>query len=181
MKALFFALALVLGATASPYSLFEVTAAMADDRGAVADGSQELFTSISAAGSSPQTIDKKATSIATSDLPTHPNTAGMTKSAADNRAPTYVPDERGKRDDVARALSAAEIASLIVQTSRQQYYATGHPCACPDDVTRSGRRCGGNSAYSRPGGAAPLCYATDVSDEMIRKYKSNMGPGAGLR
>ena len=37
--------------------------------------------------------------------------------------------------------------------SRNAYYATGHPCACPDDLMRNGRRCGGNSAYIRPGGA----------------------------
>jgi hypothetical protein len=168
MKALFFALALVLGVMASPYLSFEVTAAMADGRGAVAQGYIE------------------ATSIAASvDLTTHRNRAGMlhaTKSAVDNRAIlTRVADERVKRTDAASSVSAAEIAALIVQASRQQYYATGHPCACPEDVTRSGRRCGGNSAYSRPGGAAPLCYVTDISNEMIAKYRTNMAPGAGLR
>src|SRR5436190_16806057 len=46
--------------------------------------------------------------------------------------------------------SAAVIAAILVEESRRAYYATGHPCACPDDVMRNGRRCGGNSAYSRP-------------------------------
>jgi hypothetical protein len=74
----------------------------------------------------------------------------------------------------AAALSAGAIAALIVEVSRQQYYAAGHPCACPDDMTRAGRRCGNMSAYSRPGGAAPLCHVSDVSAEMIAQYRSRM-------
>lgn len=31
-------------------------------------------------------------------------------------------------------------------------------CDCPYDLMRNGRRCGGNSAYSRPGGRDPVCY-----------------------
>lgn len=31
-------------------------------------------------------------------------------------------------------------------------------CDCPYDLMRNGRRCGGNSAYSRPGGRSPVCY-----------------------
>jgi len=31
-------------------------------------------------------------------------------------------------------------------------------CDCPYDYTRRGRRCGGRSAYSRPGGRSPVCY-----------------------
>jgi hypothetical protein len=69
------------------------------------------------------------------------------------------------------ALTAAAIAAIIVKTSRDQYYATGHPCACPDDLMRNGRACGGRSAYSRPGGAAPLCYPTDVTAAMIESYR----------
>ncbi|MGQ5719072.1 hypothetical protein [Pseudochrobactrum asaccharolyticum] len=42
----------------------------------------------------------------------------------------------------------------------------GHPtrrpyvetCDCPYDLMRNGRRCGGNSAYSKPGGRNPQCY-----------------------
>jgi hypothetical protein len=71
-------------------------------------------------------------------------------------------------------LSASAIAALIVQESRNAYYATGHPCACPDDLMRNGRRCGGNSAYIRPGGAHPLCSAADVSAEMISQYRARL-------
>src|SRR6266404_5657311 len=52
-------------------------------------------------------------------------------------------------------LSSSAIAALIVRESRNAYYATGHPCACPDDLMRNGRRCGGNSAYVRPGVPIP--------------------------
>ena len=78
-------------------------------------------------------------------------------------------------------LTAAAIASLIVQASREAYYATGRPCACPDDSTRNGRRCGGNSAYSRPGGAAPLCYPSDVPTTMIEAYRARTAATASNR
>ncbi|MGQ3671951.1 SH3 domain-containing protein [Xanthobacter sp. TB0136] len=31
-------------------------------------------------------------------------------------------------------------------------------CECPYDIMRNGHRCGGRSAYSRPGGHKPKCY-----------------------
>jgi hypothetical protein len=66
--------------------------------------------------------------------------------------------------------SQSAIATLIVQQSRSAYYATGHPCACPDDLMRNGRRCGASSAYSRPGGASPKCYLGDVSANDIETF-----------
>jgi hypothetical protein len=78
------------------------------------------------------------------------------------------PDNRRK---VETALTAATIAAIIVQASRDQYHAGGRPCACPDDTARNGSSCGGRSAYSRPGGAAPLCYPSDVTAAMIESYR----------
>ena len=78
------------------------------------------------------------------------------------------PDPKRK---VETALTAAAIAAIIVQASRDQYHATGRPCACPDDTARNGSACGGRSAYSRPGGAAPLCYPSDVTAAMIESYR----------
>jgi hypothetical protein len=72
------------------------------------------------------------------------------------------------------ALTAAAIAAIIVKASRDQYHATGRPCACPDDLMRNGRACGGRSAYSRPGGAAPLCHPNDVSEAMIEAYRKRL-------
>jgi hypothetical protein len=78
------------------------------------------------------------------------------------------PDTKRKVETV---LTAAAIAAIIVQASRDQYHATGRPCACPDDTARNGSACGGRSAYSRPGGAAPLCYPSDVTAAMIESYR----------
>jgi hypothetical protein len=69
------------------------------------------------------------------------------------------------------SVTAAAIAAIIVQASRAQYQARGKPCACPDDTMRNGRACGSRSAYSRPGGAAPLCYPTDVTAATIESYR----------
>jgi hypothetical protein len=81
------------------------------------------------------------------------------------------PDSKRK---VEAALTAAAIAVIIVKASRDQYYATGHPCACPNDSMRNGRACGGRSAYSRPGGAAPLCSPSDVTATMVESYRQAM-------
>jgi hypothetical protein len=63
------------------------------------------------------------------------------------------------------------IAAIIIQVSRDHYHASGKPCACPDDLMRNGRACGGRSAYSRPGGASPFCYPSDVTAAMIDSYR----------
>jgi hypothetical protein len=89
-----------------------------------------------------------------------------TPSAAPDTSPR--PDSKRKVEAV---LTAAAIAAIIIQVSRDQYHAGGRPCACPDDSMRNGRACGGRSAYSRPGGAAPLCYPTDVTAAMIESYR----------
>jgi hypothetical protein len=89
--------------------------------------------------------------------------------------PTAVPDVSEKKPESKRkveaVLTAAAIAAIIIQISRDQYHAGGRPCACPDDRARNGSACGGRSAYSRPGGAAPLCYPHDVTAAMIDAYR----------
>ena len=37
-------------------------------------------------------------------------------------------------------------------------------CACPYNSAVNGSSCGKRSAYSKPGGAAPLCYETEITD-----------------
>lgn len=73
--------------------------------------------------------------------------------------------------NVESALTAAAIVAILIKASREQYHATGHPCACPDDLMRNGRPCGARSAYSRPGGAAPKCYPSDITETMIAAYR----------
>src|ERR1700676_460226 len=71
----------------------------------------------------------------------------------------------------AQPLTDQQIAGRIVQESREAYYRTGHPCACPEDLARNGSRCGGRSAHSRPGGASPYCYPSDVPTAEIEAYR----------
>lgn len=44
-------------------------------------------------------------------------------------------------------------------------------CACPYNTDRGGRRCGKRSAYSKPGGYAPICYPQDVTKAMIDAFR----------
>lgn len=60
------------------------------------------------------------------------------------------------------------IIQQIIERSIRNY--SGN-CPCPYNTMRSGRRCGGNSAYSKPGGRSPVCYPGDVSDAMIASFR----------
>jgi hypothetical protein len=68
----------------------------------------------------------------------------------------------------AEQLTDDQIRQVLVEQSIRNY--SGN-CPCPYNTMRNGRRCGGNSAYSRPGGASPLCYPSDVSDAMVEDYR----------
>jgi hypothetical protein len=103
-----------------------------------------------------------------------PRPAPAPISAPSVSAPPSTAAQSATEKREAAALSAVAIAALIVKESRSAYYATGRPCACPDDRTRNGHACGGRSAYSRPGGAEPRCYPTDVSEQMISDYRARL-------
>lgn len=75
----------------------------------------------------------------------------------------------------AEQISDSDIAKKIVAESVSEYLASGHPCACPYNTMKNGRACGGRSAYSRPGGEAPLCYPKDVSADMISEWRRTHG------
>jgi hypothetical protein len=68
-------------------------------------------------------------------------------------------------------MTDAQVREAVIKDSIAAYLATGHPCACPYNLARNGSQCGGRSAYSRPGGAEPLCYPKDVSDGMVADWK----------
>src|ERR1700730_18117339 len=70
---------------------------------------------------------------ARASLPDKPASAGPDSKPA-------APDAKRK---VETGLTAAAIAAIIVQASRDQYHASGRPCACPDDTMRNRRACGG--------------------------------------
>lgn len=71
-----------------------------------------------------------------------------------------------------QALTDAAIVALIIAGSIAAYKAMGRPCACPSDTMNNGRSCGGNSAWSRAGGAKPLCFPTDITTGMIAAYRA---------
>jgi hypothetical protein len=64
-----------------------------------------------------------------------------------------------------------QIRQQIIRESIGAYLATGRTCACPYNIARDGSNCGARSAYARPGGAAPLCYPSDVSNQMVADWK----------
>ncbi len=43
-------------------------------------------------------------------------------------------------------------------------------CPCPYNTARNGSRCGRRSAYDREGGESPLCFPSDITDEMAREF-----------
>lgn len=68
--------------------------------------------------------------------------------------------------------SDAEIRREIIRESIARY--SGN-CPCPYNRDRAGRKCGGRSAYSRPGGKSPKCYPDDVSDAEVAAYRARRG------
>jgi hypothetical protein len=66
--------------------------------------------------------------------------------------------------------SDAQIRQSIIRDSIAAYPG---PCACPYNRTRNGSACGGRSAYSRPGGYAPICYPSDVTQAQIADWRRN--------
>ena len=68
----------------------------------------------------------------------------------------------------ARRPSDAEVRKRMIEESIAEYPG---PCACPYQAARNGSRCGRRSAYDRRGGYAPLCFASDISDEMVKDYR----------
>jgi hypothetical protein len=66
-------------------------------------------------------------------------------------------------------VSDGDIRRLMIERSLSSYSGS---CPCPYNTDRAGRSCGGRSAYSRPGGASPLCYPSDISDAQAETFRS---------
>ncbi|MBB4255465.1 SH3 domain-containing protein [Rhizobium sp. BK008] len=66
-------------------------------------------------------------------------------------------------------ISDATIVQRIIAQSLSLYPGS---CPCPYNTDRAGRSCGKRSAYNRGGGYAPLCFAGDVSRDMITAFRS---------
>ena len=74
-------------------------------------------------------------------------------------APVYADNQTSSND---------AIRQTLIQESIAAYPGS---CPCPYNRARNGSRCGKRSAWSRPGGYAPLCYPSDISDTQIKQYK----------
>ncbi|TCV98217.1 hypothetical protein [Biostraticola tofi] len=68
------------------------------------------------------------------------------------------------------SLSNNRIKQLIIQQSIAAY--SGN-CPCPYSTAANGSRCGKRSAWSRPGGEEPICFKDDVTEEMIKEWRSS--------
>ena len=69
----------------------------------------------------------------------------------------------------AEAQSDSAIRQKIVRASVSAYSGS---CPCPYNTDRAGRSCGRRSAYSRPGGYSPKCFASDVSAAEVKAYRA---------
>ncbi len=67
-----------------------------------------------------------------------------------------------------QALSDAQVKQAIIEESIAEYPGT---CACPFNRARNGSSCGRRSAWSKAGGYAPICYASEVTKEMIKAWR----------
>tara|TARA_R110001592_G_scaffold121878_2_gene327970 strand:+ start:292 stop:585 length:294 start_codon:yes stop_codon:yes gene_type:complete len=68
--------------------------------------------------------------------------------------------------------SAEDIKQQIIQESIINYNGN---CPCPYNRASNGSRCGKRSAYSKPGGAEPICYKSDIDENMIKRYRKRKG------
>lgn len=75
------------------------------------------------------------------------------------------PEQRSK-------LADAAVIAIIIAASIAAYKSMGRPCACPSDTMKNGAACGNRSAWAKPGGAKPLCFATDVTPLMIEAWRT---------
>ena len=66
-------------------------------------------------------------------------------------------------------LSDDQVKAEIIKQSIATYPGR---CPCPYNLDSSGRQCGGRSAWSKPGGAAPLCYPADITPDMVEDWRA---------
>jgi len=62
----------------------------------------------------------------------------------------------------------AQIRQEMIAASIAAYKGS---CPCPYNTDKAGHKCGARSAYSRPGGASPLCYEKDITQKTVDDYR----------
>ena len=73
-------------------------------------------------------------------------------------------------DTFAENISDQQIVQNIIRESIANY--SGR-CPSPHNRASNGSSFGKRSAYSKVGGYSPVCYASDISPEMVSSYKRN--------
>jgi len=84
-----------------------------------------------------------------------------------------IPEAEAEPAQSSGSRSDADIRRLLIAQSAASY---GGSCPCPYYTDRGGRSCGQRSAYSRPGGASPLCFPKDVSADMVAAFRARQPP-----
>lgn len=69
-------------------------------------------------------------------------------------------------------LSDAAVKQRMIRASIASYPGN---CPCPYNTARNGSSCGRRSAWSRAGGYAPLCYASDITKSDVAAYRRSHG------
>ncbi|AUU05018.1 MULTISPECIES: hypothetical protein [Raoultella] len=64
-------------------------------------------------------------------------------------------------------LTDDQVKQRIIDDSIASYPGT---CACPFNTARNGSSCGRRSAWSKAGGASPICYKKEISKAMIKEW-----------
>jgi hypothetical protein len=69
-------------------------------------------------------------------------------------------------------LTDDQVRQHIIQESIASYPGN---CPCRYNVAANGTMCGKRSAWSKPGGYAPICYPEDVTQAMIARWRQQNG------
>lgn len=72
--------------------------------------------------------------------------------------------------DAAIAKDSKNVSSIKAQMIQESIDSYSGNCPCPYNYARNGSKCGKRSAWSKPGGYAPLCYESDISKDMVDAY-----------
>lgn len=92
----------------------------------------------------------------------------LSNSPPEQEAPRQPKPQPKLQPPAVPAISDATIVQRIIAQSIERDPGS---CPCPYSRDRGGRRCGKRSAYSKPDGYAPICFAEDVSRDMIGAFR----------
>ncbi|MCJ8151735.1 SH3 domain-containing protein [Shinella sedimenti] len=79
--------------------------------------------------------------------------------------------KENKPEEIEVAVPVVPDSVLIQRIIAESLESYPSSCACPYSRDRAGRRCGKRSAYSKPGGYAPVCFPGDVTKAMVEAFR----------